>query len=96
MGSSITLTSQAYDFPTGVCGTSGNQSVELYWQPVAGATSYNIQISKVPGFSPLVLENLLAAALPAAGAVESGEMVIPESETGRRLPSGCFARWHRD
>jgi len=48
-----------------------------------------------PGFSPLVLENLLAATLPAAGTLESGEMAIPERETGRRLPSGCFARWHR-
>ena len=49
-----------------------------------------------PGFSPLVLENVLAAVPGAAGArLASGEMTVPLTATGRTLPSGCFARWCR-
>ena len=47
-----------------------------------------------PGFTPLVLENLLAERLPRAGAViESGEMTLAEERGGRLLPAGAFARW---
>lgn len=48
-----------------------------------------------PGFSPLVLENLLAAILGPAGRCECGEMTIPEADGARLLPSGCCARWQR-
>ncbi len=48
-----------------------------------------------PGFSPLVLENLLDAVIGSPTVMESGEMVIAAKEGGRPLPSGCFARWSR-
>jgi 23S rRNA (cytosine1962-C5)-methyltransferase len=43
-----------------------------------------------PGFTPLVLANLVADVL--GGVVESGEMEISGAD-GRALPSGAFARW---
>lgn len=46
-----------------------------------------------PGFSPLVLENLLAERLGRELAVESGEMTIGEAEGGRSLPAGSYSRW---
>ena len=47
-----------------------------------------------PGFSPLVLENLLGERLERAKlGVESGEMAIGEAEGGRRLPAGSYTRW---
>lgn len=48
-----------------------------------------------PGFTPVVLGNLLAAEWPDRGPVESGEMVIA-GEDGRPLPSGAFARFRVD
>ncbi len=46
-----------------------------------------------PGFTPLVLQNLLAEMMKGKkGLLSCGEMVIPE-ETGRLLPSGAYARW---
>lgn len=46
-----------------------------------------------PGFTPLVLQNLLAEMMRGRpGALSCGEMVIRE-ETGRLLPSGAYARW---
>jgi hypothetical protein len=49
LGSSITLSSPAVDFPTAVVGKSGNQVEELSWLPVPGATSYKIRYSFVNG-----------------------------------------------
>lgn len=48
-----------------------------------------------PGFSPLVLENLLAAILGRPDRMDSAEMTIIEAESKRPLPSGCHARWMR-
>lgn len=46
-----------------------------------------------PGFTPLVLQNLLAEMMKGkGGALTSREMVIQEG-TGRLLPSGAYARW---
>lgn len=46
-----------------------------------------------PGFTPLVLQNLLAEMMKEKkGASSCGEMVIHES-SGRVLPSGAYARW---
>ncbi len=46
-----------------------------------------------PGFTPLVLQNLLAEMLKDKhGVLSNGEMVIPE-KSGRLLPSGAYARW---
>jgi 23S rRNA (cytosine1962-C5)-methyltransferase len=49
-----------------------------------------------PGFSPLVLDNLLRDLLAGAGHCEAAEMVVPEEGSGRVLPSGCCARWTRE
>jgi hypothetical protein len=49
LGSTITLTGPAVNFPTGVTGKSGNQSGELTWLPVVGVTSYNIRYSLING-----------------------------------------------
>jgi hypothetical protein len=49
LGSAITLTSQTYGFPVGATGKNGNQSGELIWLPVPGATSYNIRYSQING-----------------------------------------------
>ena len=46
-----------------------------------------------PGFSPIVLENLLAERLPRPREVLSGEMTVAESGSGRLLPSGVATRW---
>ena len=46
-----------------------------------------------PGYTPIVLENLLRQSLP-PGKLESGEMTLVAS-TGTRLPSGAFACWTR-
>ncbi|MDH4228192.1 MAG: class I SAM-dependent methyltransferase [Nitrospirota bacterium] len=55
-----------------------------------------------PGFSPLVMQNLLAEVVPpedaknsgeGLGEFASGEMTIPEADGGRVLPSGTWARW---
>ena len=54
--------------------------------------------SHSPGYTPLVLENLLSSmfedmGVTHTGKLDSGEMVICEEETGRPLPSGAFAGW---
>ncbi|MFQ5654343.1 MAG: class I SAM-dependent methyltransferase [Planctomycetota bacterium] len=46
--------------------------------------------SHSPGFTPLVLANLLGPAV--CGEIESGEMTLRE-RSGRLLPSGAYARW---
>jgi len=43
-----------------------------------------------PGFTPIVLANLVGEVLP--GAAQCGEMAIPGAD-GRALPSGAYARW---
>ncbi|MBI4746573.1 MAG: class I SAM-dependent methyltransferase [Deltaproteobacteria bacterium] len=46
-----------------------------------------------PGFTPLVLQNLLAEMMQGRrGSLSNGEMVISEI-SGRLLPSGAHARW---
>lgn len=46
-----------------------------------------------PGFTPLVLQNQLAALVDTRGGkIESDEMTVAESE-GRLLPSGAYSRW---
>jgi 23S rRNA (cytosine1962-C5)-methyltransferase len=47
-----------------------------------------------PGFTQLALENLLLDMMRGFdGEVSSMEMVIPEDQTNRYLPSGTMARW---
>ncbi len=47
-----------------------------------------------PGFSPLVLDNLLRTSLPLRNAsVECGEMVLAGAPGVLPVPNGCYARW---
>ena len=45
------------------------------------------------GYSPIAYANNLESLAKKGGQVESGELVIPESEGTRALPAGMFARW---
>lgn len=49
LGSTITLTAPSGSFPTGITVKNGNQSGELSWRPVPGATSYNLRYSTLNG-----------------------------------------------
>lgn len=47
-----------------------------------------------PGFTPVVLENLVSDMMKKRGGISSSaEMIITESGSGRPLPCGCYARW---
>lgn len=47
-----------------------------------------------PGFTPLVLQNLLAEMTEGRfGVMSNGEMVIAETASNRLLPSGAYAWW---
>ncbi len=59
-----------------------------------GAPGFVLLSCHSPGFSGLVLENLLAALVGKPAEMDSAEMTIPESgQAARVLPSGCSARW---
>lgn len=48
-----------------------------------------------PGYSPVVLENVLRQAVEGMGGdIESGEMLLTGTPDVLPLPSGAFARWH--
>ncbi|MEW6715034.1 MAG: class I SAM-dependent methyltransferase [Nitrospirota bacterium] len=47
-----------------------------------------------PGFTPLVLQNLLAEMMKKIkGKLSCAEMMLTEAESGRPLPCGSYARW---
>ena len=47
-----------------------------------------------PGFTPLVLQNLLSEMMKILkGKLSCAEMMITETESGRPLPCGSYARW---
>jgi len=46
-----------------------------------------------PGFSSLLLENLLKKYIGNSANFESGEMFIPDSGSGLHLPNGFYSRW---
>ncbi len=64
--------------------------LDLCTRLLAGDARFLLLTSHSPGYTPLVLENLLAPG--ARGAVESAEMVILDANR-RPLPSGAHARW---
>ena len=53
--------------------------------------------SYTAGYSPIVLENLLASTFGRAfeGRVQSGEIALPVSGTSFVLPCGVFGRWEK-
>lgn len=48
--------------------------------------------SHTPGFTPVVLQNLLRQLLP-GGRLEAGEMLLHGPEASLSVPSGAWARW---
>jgi len=93
LGGTIALTNQAFNFPVGVSAQNGNQCAGLAWQPVAGATSYNVRYSLVNGgpFGSVLGNttdtNFLATSLAngqtyyfAITAVQSGNEGIPSEQ----------------
>ena len=46
-----------------------------------------------PGYSPVVLGNVLLQAVPAGGTLETGEMLLTGDAGVLPTPSGAFARW---
>jgi 23S rRNA (cytosine1962-C5)-methyltransferase len=49
------------------------------------------------GYSPIAYENCLVDAMASyKGSIETGELGIEESKTGRVLPCGIFTRWKKD
>lgn len=54
--------------------------------------SFLIFSSHTPGFTPLVMRNLMEDAMGKKGAISFGELLIP-SEEGYDLPSGSYAIW---
>ncbi|MEM7174392.1 MAG: class I SAM-dependent methyltransferase [Chlamydiota bacterium] len=53
--------------------------------------SFVLLTAHTPGFTPVLLHELLLRALP-AGSISSGEMILQAKKKGK-LPSGSFARW---
>ena len=50
-----------------------------------------------PGYTPLVLRNMLEEAFPGLPAgTEAGEMIVAESASARPLPSGAWCRFARE
>lgn len=61
---------------------------------LTGDPSFILLSCHSPGFTPLVLQNLVAEVTGGTkGRIYGSEMSIPESESGRLLPSGSYARW---
>ncbi len=68
LGSTITLTNPAGGWPIAVRGTNGNQCAAISWQPVPGATAYNMRYSLLNG-GPY---SALAASVTGPGGIVSG------------------------
>ena len=61
---------------------------------LSDAPRFVLLSAHTPGFTPLALQNLLADMTAGLGGeLHCAEMVIPEKEGGRLLPSGAMARW---
>jgi predicted Zn-dependent protease len=73
MGGTITLTNPPCNFPTGVTGLNGNQSGQLSWLPVAGATSYKIRYSQMNGGPYNTLAGNTANLSYTVGGLSNGE-----------------------
>jgi 23S rRNA (cytosine1962-C5)-methyltransferase len=64
--------------------------LDACWDVLADGPSFVVLTAHSPGFTPLVLGNLISSR--ATSAVESGEMFVSD-RAGRPLPSGAYARW---
>ncbi len=67
-------------------------TLDLVYQVLADDPSFVVLTSHTPGFSPIVLSNLLRQ-YNAEGTVECGEMLLTGSTASMELPNGNWARW---
>lgn len=67
-------------------------TLDLVHQILTDDPSFVLLTSHTPGFSPIVLKNLLRQ-YHTNGRVESGEMLLEGSENEMTLPNGNWARW---
>jgi FlgD Ig-like domain len=72
-GGTITLTQPVVNFPTGVTGQPGNNSVELSWLPVPGATSYRVYYSLMNGGPYLISAGSIPATNSLIGQLTNGQ-----------------------
>ena len=69
------------------------QTLELVSQIVSKKPSFVVLTSHTPGFSPIVLKNLLNQFFK-EGSIDSGEMLLMSSKKSNvNLPNGNWARW---
>ena len=69
------------------------QTLELVSLVMSKKPNFVILTSHTPGFSPLILENLLKQFFK-NGIISSGEMFLASSNTNNfNLPNGNWARW---
>ena len=73
LGSAITLTATPSSFPTRVTVKNGNQSGELSWLPVAGATAYNLRYSLINGGPYLTLAGTTSSTNYVVGGLTNGQ-----------------------
>jgi 23S rRNA (cytosine1962-C5)-methyltransferase len=67
-------------------------TLDLVHQVLTDDPSFVLLTSHTPGFSPIVLSNLLRQ-YNAGGVVESGEMLLNGGDGVMDLPNGNWARW---
>jgi len=70
------------------------ETLELVRSVLSDTPSFVYLTSHTPGFSPIVLRNLIQQLLE-GGKVECGEMLLTGSENTYPVPSGTWARWSR-
>ena len=68
------------------------QTLQLVHKVLSTSPSFVYLTSHTPGFSPIVLENLIAQML-SQGQFQCGEMLLTGDGHGFSLPSGTWARW---
>ena len=68
------------------------QTLQLVHKVLSTSPSFVYLTSHTPGFSPIVLKNLIAQML-SQGQFQCGEMLLTGDDRGFSLPSGTWARW---
>lgn len=67
-------------------------TLDLVHQVLSDDPCFVVLTSHTPGFSPIVLSNLLRQ-YNAGGPIECGEMLLTGESSVNRLPNGNWARW---
>jgi 23S rRNA (cytosine1962-C5)-methyltransferase len=70
--------------------------MELCFQVLSDKPLFFLINGYASGYSPIAYQNnLLPLTEKFGGEIETGELAIKESKSGRLLPCGIFARWTR-